>query len=365
MHEKKGGLGRSGALAARLLASVLVVVAALVSSLAFAGTLQVKDEESLLSSTDRSALESAVRDYPFDVRVLTTAAHASDFDRYVGEQVSKPDMVVVGVDKEHRRTAVHFGKGSHIAQSEFHAIKEAGNAAFRSGDFGAGVQAILAKAKEAYGTDPRAASNEVGAVQTPTSSGFPFGWVVLGGLVLVAFLAIRRVFANRGGGYQQPLQGQGPGYPGYGQPGYGPGYGPGGGSGLGAGIVGAGLGGLAGYELGKAMGEREQHEQQGGMLGGGSGSDNNDNGNWDAGGDSGGWDDGGGGGDFGGGGDDFRGHRPYLARLVHPKPGPCFWRIQHVFGPRHLSPQKVDDVERSDDPFDRGLHPLGALALRH
>jgi uncharacterized membrane protein YgcG len=311
MHGKKGGLGRSGTLAARLLASVLVVVAMLVSSLAFAGTLQIKDEESLLSSTDRSALESAVRDYPFDVRVLTTAAHASDFDRYVGEQLSKPDMVVVGVDKEHRQTSVHFGKGSHIARSEFHAIKEAGNPGFRSGDFGAGIQAILARAKDAYGTapvtDPRAASNEVGTAQAPASGGFPFGWLMLGGLVLVAFIAMRRVFANRGGGDQQPFQGQGPGYPGYGQQGYGPGYGPGRGSGLGAGIIGAGLGGLAGYELGKAMGEREQHEREGGMLGGGSTGNDDNNGNWDAGGDTGGWDDSGGGGDFGGGGDDFGG----------------------------------------------------------
>src|SRR5262249_23247360 len=156
-------------------------------------------EEGLLSSTDRSALESAVRDYPFDVRVVTTAAHVSDFDRYVrsvGEQSNKPDLVVVGVDKEHRQTSVHFGKGSHIAPSEAPAIREAGNPGFRSGDFGAGIQAILAKAKDAYGTDPRAASNEVGSAQAPTSSGFPFGWVVLGGLVLVAFLAMRRVFAN-------------------------------------------------------------------------------------------------------------------------------------------------------------------------
>lgn len=303
MYENKGGFRRLGG---RLLAPVLVVVFALVSSVAFAGTLQVKDEENLLSSADRSALESAVRDYPFDVRVLTTAAHASDFDEYVVKQGSTSDMVVVGVDKEHRRTSVHFGKGSHIARSEFHAIKEAGNPSFRSGDFGTGIQAILSRAKEAYGTapvtDPRAASNETGVAPAPTSGGFPFGWVVLGGLVFVAFLAMRRVFANRGGGaYQQPNfpQGQGPGYPGYG-PGYGPG---GGGSGLGAGIVGAGLGGLAGYELGKTMGEREQREREGGMFGGGSGNDDNDRGNWDAGGDSGGWDDSGGGGDFGGGGD--------------------------------------------------------------
>src|SRR3954468_1836662 len=124
MYENKGGLRRLGG---RLLAPVLVVVFALMSSVAFAGTLQVKDEENILSAADRSALEGAVRDYPFDVRVLTSAAHASDFDRYVGEQVSKPDMVVVGVDKEHRRTSVHFGKGSHIARSEFHAIEQAGN----------------------------------------------------------------------------------------------------------------------------------------------------------------------------------------------------------------------------------------------
>jgi uncharacterized membrane protein YgcG len=301
MYWKKGGF-RS--LSGRLLAPLLIVVFALVSSVAFAGTLQIKDEEGLLSSADRSALESTVRDYPFDVRVLTTAAHESDFDRYVAAQAARPDMVVVGIDKEHRQTSVHFGNGAQIARSEFHAIRQAGSPGFKNGDFRAGIEAILSRAKDAYGTapvtDPGAASNERGMQRAPTSSGFPFGWLVLGGLVLVAFLAMRRAFANRAG-YQQPPYPQGPGYQqGYGPGGYGPGYG-GGGSGLGAGIVGAGLGGLAGYELGKAMGEREHNDQrEGGMLGGGS--DDGDRSNWDAGGDTGGWDDGGGGGgDFGGG----------------------------------------------------------------
>ena len=303
--------------ATRALGPALLAVSTLLAGSASAGTLQVRDEEHLFSSEDRAALQQDATAYPFDVRVLTTGAHAADFDHYVGEQVGSPDMVVVGIDKEHRRTSVHFGTGSRIAPTEFHAIEQAGNASFKDGAFRAGVESILTRAKAAVGSSPavgeRSTTPAIPAAPADAparqqSSGFPFGWVILGGLVLLGFIALRRAFANGMGNRYSPNLPPGgnfgPGYPpsGYG-PGYGPGYGSG--SGLGSGILGAGLGGLAGYELGKAMGEREEreHEREGGMFGGGS-SDDRDRGDWDAGGDTSGWDDGSSGGDWGGGGSD-------------------------------------------------------------
>jgi hypothetical protein len=286
----------------------------LLAPVASAGTLQVRDDEHLLSSDDRGTLQQEAASYPFDVRVLTSESHSGDFDHYVGEQVGAPNMVVIGIDKEHRRTSVHFGTATRIAPSEFHAIEQAGNASFKSGDFRAGIDAILNRAKESVGTAPAVVDQPRSSVPAPlpqqhANGGFPFGWVILGGLVLLAFLALRRVFSGGGSSMYSQNQANGGWGPGYGQgPGYGPGPGyGGGGSGLGSGLLGAGLGGLAGYELGKAAGEREEHERgrDGGMLGGGSNDDSDrDRSNWDEGGDSGGWDDSsGGGGDWGGGGD--------------------------------------------------------------
>jgi hypothetical protein len=279
---------------------------------------QIRDEEGLLTPTDRTALQAEGSKYPFDVRILTTGAHSGDLDRYVGEQVTLPNLVVIGIDKEHRRTSVHFGGQTRIARNEFSTIEHAGNASFKNGDYRAGVEAILDRAQSAVGTAPAVDPGNgplVTAPARPASGGFPFGWVVLGGLLLVGFLAARRMFSR--GGYPNPNPPAGPNYPGYGPgygQGYGPGYGPGyggGGSGLGAGLMGAGLGGLAGYELGKLAGEREGQFREGEMTGPAQDDrPNYDEGGatdgWDDGGGGGGWDDSGGGGGFdsgGGGGD--------------------------------------------------------------
>src|SRR5690242_15978161 len=139
---------------ATALAPALVAASMLLAPVASAGTLQIRDDEHLLSSDDRGTLQQEAASYPFDVRVLTTEAHTGDFDRYVSEQGASPNMIVIGIDKEHRHSSVHFGTATRIAPSEFHAIREAGNAGFKSGDFRAGIDGILNRAKEAVGTVP-------------------------------------------------------------------------------------------------------------------------------------------------------------------------------------------------------------------
>lgn len=282
--------------------SVVVLVASLLSASALAGTVRIHDGENLLSPADSSALQAAGASYPFDVRVLTNSEHSADFDRYVGEQVTEPKLVVIGIDRAHRHTSVHFGTGARIAPSEFHAIEQAGNASFRNGDWRGGIDAILSRAKESVGTASGVVAGsplaERGAPPARQSTGgFPFGWLVLGGAVVVVFLIMRRAVAGgSGGGYQPPNVLPGPGYPGYGP---GPGYG--GGSGIGSSILSAGLGGLAGYELGKAM-EGREGPREAGMLGSNP-TEERDSTSSDDGGASGGWDDdqGGGGSDWGGG----------------------------------------------------------------
>ncbi len=291
--------------------SLLLVLAALLTTgSAFAGSLQVHDSAGLLTGSDRRAIESAAARCPFDVRVLTSTDYADQgaFSRYVGAQVSEPNMIVVGVDPAHHHTQVHFGTGTRVAESQWSNIERAGNVDFRSARWAPGVAAILDAASGAA-TDMAS----VPARRSPGSGGgWPIGVVLLLvlGVVVAVGLAIRRAMSSGGpsygpgpGGYG----GYGPGYPGGGQ-GYAPGPGYGGGGGIGAvggGLIGAGVGGLAGYELGKLEGENEERERErprrdeyvdpGASEGG-------DDGSFDAGGGGSSWDDGGGG-DTGGGGD--------------------------------------------------------------
>jgi hypothetical protein len=295
-----------------LLVALLAVLAALlVAGSSFAGTLQVRDSASLLTPADRHAIESAAERYPFDVRVLTTTDYADQpsFSRYVGAQVSAPDMVVVGIDPAHHHTQVHFGTGSRVDRSQWSSIERAGNPEFREGRWAAGVIAILDAASAATAGAP------VGR-QSSGSAGWIIGAVVVVAMglfaIVVVALLVRWAMRSAGSGYANP----GPGYgygPGYGGPGYGPGPGYGGGQGIGpvgGGIIGAGLGGVAGYELGKLEGEREERERRreeydpgpsdsGDSGGGGSFDAGGGGSSWDSGGDGGG---GGGGGDSGGGG---------------------------------------------------------------
>jgi len=316
------------------------------SAPAFAGTLQLKDSQGLLSPGDAAALHREGEALPFDARVVTTGDHPekAELERYVHEQLTSPNMVVVGIDKAHRHTAVHFGTATGVPPSEYRAIEQAGNNAFRDGNWRIGISAILAQTRDvarASGAVTAATTREggpVGARSTASASTAMWGLlavvVVAGLIVLVGVTLARRARAGMlgqsPGGPNAPYPPATPGafapgtpgaYPPGAYPpgqgyGYGPGYGaPGGiGSGMGRNIAAAGLGGLVGYELGKMAGDhgdRREVSQEGAFTGGGD--SRNDDRDPDAGGASGGWDDtassgdsdwGGsddGGGDFGGG----------------------------------------------------------------
>jgi hypothetical protein len=283
-----------------------LAVATVASSLAFsaqaaAGTLQVRDDEHVLSATDTAKIRSVVGDAPFDARLVFTSgyADAQDLGRFVGSLVDEPNMVVVGVDSQHRHVQVHFGRGTGIARPEWSAVETAGNDDFRSGRWADGAAAIF-----------RTAAHDVTGAAAPAGNAGsrPFGAGSLllllllfgGGIALIA-MVVRRFTSPRVGpaGYGYGGPGYGPGgYPGgYGGPGP---YGAPGGIGpLGAGAIGAGLGGLAGYELGKLEGEREGHAVV---------DDRSDvappDDSFDAGGGGSSWDDGGGGGNDSGSGND-------------------------------------------------------------
>ncbi|MEZ4390292.1 MAG: hypothetical protein R3A48_04285 [Polyangiales bacterium] len=272
-----------------------------------AGTLQVRDEASLLTPADVSALRAQVEAQPFDVRVWTTRSGTdrAAFDARVGRLVASPRMVVIAVDPVHRRTSVHFGLSTGVAAERYQAIRDAGATSFRTSEWRGGLSAIVRATGESATMRPARGAR---------STGFPWALVLLGvGTIAGVALLVRFVRGRAqqmGGypgsnpnapGYYDPNAGHGgmnygPGYgpnygPGYG-PNYGPGYGPSGGSGLGAGLVGAGLGGLAGYAIGRSMSNTESHGAEHGSFGS---SHDAGGGDFDAGGGASDWGDSGGG----------------------------------------------------------------------
>jgi uncharacterized membrane protein YgcG len=282
-----------------LLVAVITAVSCLAfSAPAFAGTLQLRDDGHVLGAADAAKLRSVAADVPFDSRLVFTSDYADsqDLGRFVGSLVDESNMIVVGIDTQHRHVQVHFGRGAGIARSEWSAVETAGNAEFHSGQWADGVAAILRTAAR-HATATPSGSASPGGLPSPGS--LLMILLLVGGGIAVIALVVRRFTSRPGGvvyGYGGPDY-RGPGYPGA----YGPGaYGPSGGIGpLGAGAIGAGLGGLAGYELGKLEGEREQR----GGLDDRAAPEPADE-NFDAGGGGSSWDDGGGGGGDSGGGND-------------------------------------------------------------
>jgi hypothetical protein len=269
---------------------------------AYAGALQIRDPAHLLSAEDAGRLRSAIADAPFVGRLVVTTefSDAQDLSRFVGSLVVEPNMVVVGLDPQHRHVQVHFGTASRIARSEWPAIERAGNDAFRRGDWEGGVAAIFHAAAGAVSNAPSNGAPVADGARHSLLGPGTLLLLVLGALGIGLYFAWRRsTYAGMG---SQPYGGYGaPPYPGGGYP---PGYPPaqGGLGPMGGGLIGAGLGGLAGYELGKMEGEREDRERGREGVGGSGGDDGG--GNYDEGGGGSGWDDGGGGGFDGGGGGD-------------------------------------------------------------
>src|SRR5260370_18875415 len=139
-----------------LLASALFLALGAVGRRASGGAVQVGEEAHLLAAGDVHKLQSVVSGTPFDARLVVTTEYpqAQDLGRTVGSLVTEPNMVVVGLDPEHRHIQVHFGNGSHISRASWPAIESAGNDAFRHGDWAGGGVAIFRAASAAVADVP-------------------------------------------------------------------------------------------------------------------------------------------------------------------------------------------------------------------
>ena len=107
----------------------------LASHLAVAGSLHVRDTASLLSSSDVTTIDSS------------SPLSKEDFDRRVASAV-KADAIVVGIDEQHRHTAVRFGTKLGIDPNQFQSIEQAGSTFFRQKEWRAGIVAIISRASQ-------------------------------------------------------------------------------------------------------------------------------------------------------------------------------------------------------------------------
>ena len=186
-----------------LLAALVSFSLMLLSLPALAGRVQLRDPGGLFPPADVSALHAEGGEYPFDVRIVATTEfdQKADFDRYVRAQVNEPNVVVVGVDRAHRFTSVHFGTGVGVSPSEYKAVEQAGSPHFREGNWRAGVEAILGQAKIA--AHPSKGAVNSGAAAAPRSTAGSTVFMVLivvlvvGGLIAL----VGSVLSRRAAGY--------------------------------------------------------------------------------------------------------------------------------------------------------------------
>jgi hypothetical protein len=298
--------------AALLLVSMLVGLGA---RSAFAGSVTIKDDANILSSSDENALRSDVSSLGYNVIFVTTAGNPNQLTNRAASEINSVGSrgVVLALDTA-GQTAVQ-SRGLNLSPSQESSIAQAARSNFQSRNWRSGFESML-NATNQY------ARVSSGSASTSTSNrssggGFPFfGCLVIGLIALVAISffgfgrrrTINNTMMGRGPNYG-PGYGPnyGPGYGGYG-PGYGPGYNQGGIGPLGGGAIGAGLGGLVGYELGKEAGRHEggYYNNPGSFGGDNSSWSGNDNvvgtDSWGSSGGSDSWGSSGGSSDWGGGG---------------------------------------------------------------
>ena len=102
------------------------------------------DDEHVLSPPQQEA--TASQDFPFLAQVILTTAHPTTdaLDQFVRDRMTSPMLVILAIDPVSRNTVVHFGAKLGVAPTAHSLIASAGDAAFREGDWPAGIQATFA-----------------------------------------------------------------------------------------------------------------------------------------------------------------------------------------------------------------------------
>jgi hypothetical protein len=116
----------------------------LLLSTALAGTLVIRDDANVLPPAASDTLRHEVAGYRFDTIVLTEtqAASLAGLQGDAARLRTSENQLVIAVDPEHRHTDVEFGSDVGVRKASFDAVRAAGDASFRAGDWAAGVSAI-------------------------------------------------------------------------------------------------------------------------------------------------------------------------------------------------------------------------------
>lgn len=179
--------------------NLLVLLCLLSAGTLVAGTVQIRDEEGVLSEADKQTLDRAGQSVPFDTFFVTT--HVRDLDTFVVQQISEPNQVAIGLDTVHRKVRIKIGRGLIAGPGVLDASARRGNGAMKQGRWGDGLAVILQAVGEAVTPPPIAvAAERVATVaQTQSPSGLPWWLVLLGaaGIGGIVWLVLRRSRAER------------------------------------------------------------------------------------------------------------------------------------------------------------------------
>ena len=162
-------------------------------------TIKIHDDAALLSSSDRSAIESAASSWRFDTHLLIRVVPGTgELDDAAHAAITAPGVVVIAIDPTHHHTAVRFGTATRVKPADYDSIAKAGNAHFRAGEWGAGIAAIGTRAEaSAEAKVAMAVSNEPVVIEQGLSTGAWVGISLLfAAIVGVIVLVVRRMRRN-------------------------------------------------------------------------------------------------------------------------------------------------------------------------
>lgn len=127
---------------------VTILCATLMSASTYAGSLQVDDQASLFSDSDRAIMHAVATQSSFEVRVLSTVAATPQHLEYeAGRLVTSQNTIVIAIDPKHRTTHVRYGTGTGIPVGYGTKLAKAGGSSFASKRLGEGIVSIISAAQ--------------------------------------------------------------------------------------------------------------------------------------------------------------------------------------------------------------------------
>jgi hypothetical protein len=152
----------------------------------FAGTVQIKDNANILSSSDESNLTNSGSSLPFNVRIYTTSSDTteSSFQNDVRSNAPSPG-IIYGISANLGKTFV-VANNIGVDSSEATSIANTSGSYFKNRDFAGGINAMFNQTRS-YASSGSTGSSSSPVRTTSSGGGFPFlGCLIIGIIALVA-----------------------------------------------------------------------------------------------------------------------------------------------------------------------------------